>query len=329
MGFHPISVIGKGMQVYCYSPEGKLVLGDVTHSEKTEQYLYDSLKVNNEEIFADPEQYFFCPKRNNWIKLIELDIEKDSVLSHMQGAIPIENRHRITTILRNIKVPMYKISVQDYQNFLVTKQCLLVHNYTSPAVSLSAILINSIIDLGANLAVSYISDIISNELASRLKNACARLLPINSPTETTNNGDKITPCFKITHCNEVPNPNKNKSFFTLQLARNTLINKFNAVTSSKKNGILIAKEPLQKTIVNKLVKELTGPNSQQSADGSYWFSIEKLGNGATLTRRNHLPTKVDQTAAGKEAAHFEIHYTDSTMPEKTTTVVSIQVPVKD
>lgn len=192
MGFHPISVIGKGMQVYCYSAEGKIVLGDVTHSEKTEQYLYDSLKVNNEEICADPEQYFFCPKSNAWIKLIELDIEKDCVLSHLQGAIPMQNRGRVTTILRDVKIPMYKISVEKYQNFLITKQCILVHNYAPPVVPLSAILINSVIDLGVNLAASYISELISLELAPRLKTACTGLLPINAHAETTKNSSKIT-----------------------------------------------------------------------------------------------------------------------------------------
>ncbi|MBM3886645.1 hypothetical protein FJ364_01830 [Candidatus Dependentiae bacterium] len=321
-GFHPISVLSKGMHVYCYSTEGKLVLGEIIRTEKKEVYRYDQLKVGDEAMHADADQYFFCPKRNAWIKLIDFDVEQDSVLSHQQGPLHLGGRRRISTALRNIKVPIYTISVKEHQNFLITKQCILVHNYTPPKIPLSAILVNSIIDLGVNVALSCVSELVTNELAPKLKDACTRIFPLDKVNYTLAALDKDA----LPH---VQNLNTGKNNQEVQSARSMLINKLNAQANSQNNSIMTTQQALPKNEVNKLVQELAGPSAEKSADGSYWFSIEKLANGGILTRRNHIPSKSALSGTEQEMAHFELHYSHDAMPEKTCTIVNIQIPVKD
>lgn len=187
-GSYRIDEVYEGSSVFCLDSNGKLVVGTVSRVEKFESTLFFALKVKGGEIFAQGDQYVFSPKRNAWVKIVELDLNKDSVLTNIHEPTLIEDRRKIITYLASqqdsrFKVMMYKISVKDHENFFVSsntnvhadRQYMLVHNFAPVVIPLATVLFDAVVDFGINLAVACVAEAVTEEVASRIDSVREKL----------------------------------------------------------------------------------------------------------------------------------------------------------
>lgn len=81
------------------------------------------LEIEEDTLICDSEQLFYLPEEHRWCKARDLELEK-KLLRHNGTYASILYKEIIpeTTCI-------YDISVQDYHNFLVTKQGIVVHNF--------------------------------------------------------------------------------------------------------------------------------------------------------------------------------------------------------
>lgn len=121
-GYKNIEDIKPGDYVYSYNldtnkKELKKVLETFIH-QKDEIY---TLKVNNQLIYTTEEHPFYVINKG-WINAEKLKFN-DKLLSIKTGPTNIQNISK-----RNNKTYVYNFEVEDYHNYLITKEELLVHN---------------------------------------------------------------------------------------------------------------------------------------------------------------------------------------------------------
>ena len=130
-GYKNIEDIRIGDYVYSYNQETKTkelkkVLETFIH-QKDEIY---TLKVNNQLIHTTEEHPFYVIDKG-WINTKKLKFN-DKLLSIKTGPTNIQNMSK-----RNNKTYVYNFEVEDYHNYLITKEEILVHNKSHPGGSIN------------------------------------------------------------------------------------------------------------------------------------------------------------------------------------------------
>lgn len=204
-GLMPIAQLVVGMEVYCYSPEGKIEFKPITAIRKDPgEYRYLVLSVEDQKIFADASQYFYCPKQGKWVKLVDLDTRTDTVLANYSIPVPIKDRELITTTFRWTPTPMYSISVKDHQNFFITEQEILVHNFTvvEEDIALVGVFLGYVLVVGIEVATEFIS----KKIIDQIKIAAGPLFKKNDDNDQKKKPDVGKPGDK-NQPNNTPPPN--------------------------------------------------------------------------------------------------------------------------
>ncbi len=160
----------QGFEVFALSTEGKIVPGKITLKETTEEFVYYELTVNDTKIHADAQQYFFSPSRNAWTKLIDLEAGKDTVFSAIKGPIPVQFCKKINWAPLNIKVPIHRISVEKHENYFITEDLILVHNFIPTILTIGQVILNNAIDIAITMVVSIASSYLSEKVAPAVQN---------------------------------------------------------------------------------------------------------------------------------------------------------------
>lgn len=164
-GLKPMQNMHQGFEVFALNDEGKIVPGKVTLKETSEEFVYYELTVNDTKIHADAQQYFFSPSRNAWTKLIDLEVGKDTVFSAIKGPVLVQACKKINWAPLNIKVPIHRISVENHENYFITEDLILVHNFIPTIITIGQVILNNAIDIAITMVVSIASSYLSEKVA--------------------------------------------------------------------------------------------------------------------------------------------------------------------
>lgn len=168
-GMKPMANVCQGLDLFSLNAEGKIVPGRVILKEVIDGFSSYELTINNNKIHADAEQYFYSPNRDAWVKLTDLEIGKDSVYSIIKGALLVQDCKKMNLAVLNVKVPMHRISVELHENYFITDDLILVHNFVPVIAKLGQVILNHAIDIAAAMAVSMASSYITDKVTPYLR----------------------------------------------------------------------------------------------------------------------------------------------------------------
>jgi hypothetical protein len=175
-GMRHISQAGRGLYAYALSPEGKIVLGKIVKREVREKFEYWELSLEGGTIIrGDYNQRFFCPSRGTWVKMKDLQPGKDTVYSLTKGPLQVLDQHRVRLAYFNVKAPLHRISVEEYENYFVSRDLILVHNFVPLAVPLGWVIAahgaDFVVAAGLAVVTGYVAEKVTERVLPHVQDA--------------------------------------------------------------------------------------------------------------------------------------------------------------
>ena len=121
-GYVQIKTLKAGDSVVCFDMPNSFVVGTISGAKKHSAQQAVILSVGQEKIIAAKGQKFFNAKSTGWIDAEKI-VAGDKLLSLDGVDVVVDSVEDC-----NEYCELYKISVDDYNNFFVTSKNLLVHN---------------------------------------------------------------------------------------------------------------------------------------------------------------------------------------------------------
>ena len=121
-GYVQIKTLKAGDSVVCFDMPNSFVVGTISGAKKHSAQQAVILSVGQEKIIAAKGQKFFNAKSTGWIDAEKI-VAGDKLLSLDGVDVVVDSVEDC-----NEYCELYKISVEDYNNFFVTSKNLLVHN---------------------------------------------------------------------------------------------------------------------------------------------------------------------------------------------------------
>ena len=173
----PIGRIYPGLDAYSLNEQGKIDFARIVARQTSEKYLYNMIELEGgTKIFGDYDQLFYCPNRDAWVKLVELNEGEDSVYSYAKKKpLLVLSIKQVDTAICNIRTGIHRISLDKYGVYFVSKDLILVHNFAILLPSLGAIFLAHAADFavaaGLALVTGYITEKVSEKVIPLVQNA--------------------------------------------------------------------------------------------------------------------------------------------------------------
>lgn len=121
-GYTPIEELKIGDTVICFDLKGSCLEKKVTYTHQKHVTRFLIITVNNKEIIVADDHTFYIPSEEKWVIAEELKI----------GHVLFKNCLEQVTIDQIQEIPVndsaYDITVDEYHNFCVTQEDIIVHN---------------------------------------------------------------------------------------------------------------------------------------------------------------------------------------------------------
>ena len=173
----PIGRIYPGLDAYSLNEQGKIDFARIVARQTSEKYLYNMIELEGgTKIFGDYDQLFYCPNRDAWVKLVELNEGEDSVYSYAKKKpLLVLSIKQVDTAICNIRTGIHRISLDKYGVYFVSKDLILVHNFAILLPSLGAIFLAHAADFavaaGLALVTGYITEKVSEKVIPLVQNS--------------------------------------------------------------------------------------------------------------------------------------------------------------
>lgn len=173
----PIDRISPGLDAYSLNEQGKIDFARIVARQTSEKYLYNMIELEGgTKICGDYDQLFYCPNRDAWVKLVELNEGEDFVYSYAKKKpLLVLSIKQVDTAICNIRTGIHRISLDKYGVYFVSKDMILVHNFAILLPSLGAIVLAHVADFavaaGLALVTGYITEKVSEKVIPLVQNA--------------------------------------------------------------------------------------------------------------------------------------------------------------
>ncbi len=126
-GVYEANMLARGMEVYCCTEEGKVVLSPIVNIRIVDEPLYYSLVIDGRKVYADGWQLFYCVNRDEWVRVCDLEEGKDYVVANFRKAALVAVIQEHQPYMLGLKEKIYIFTVKDHHT-LYLEGGILCHN---------------------------------------------------------------------------------------------------------------------------------------------------------------------------------------------------------